>query len=137
MGFRVNFDRTNAILLLSMEGAVTDKLMLDGYDLLRSCRKHFGECNYIFDCTEATEISVSEETVRSIAERPPNLSPAIFQVIVAPQDRMYTLARRFQFESYKTRPSFQVVRTMDQALKLLKAKPPTFLHVASAIAPAA
>jgi hypothetical protein len=132
MGFRVNFDRTNAILLLSIDGAVTDKLMLEGYDLLRSCRKHFGECNYILDYTEATDISLSKETVRQIAEQPPNFSALTFQVIVAPQEPMYRLARTFQFETSKTRPSFQVVRTMDEALKLLEAKPPTFLHVASA-----
>jgi hypothetical protein len=132
MGFRVNFDRTNAILLLSIDGAVTDKLMLEGYELLRSCRKHFGECNYILDYTDATDISLSKETVREIAERPPNLSPTTFQVIVAPQDTMYKLARAFQSESYKTRRGFEVVRTMDEALKLLEAKPPTFLHIASA-----
>jgi hypothetical protein len=132
MGFRVNFDETNAILLLSIAGAVTDKLMLEGYDLLRSCRKHFGECNYILDYTDATDISLSEETVRKIAEQPPNLSRTTFQVIVAPQDRMYKLARTFQSETSKTRPGFQVVRTMDEALMLLEAKPPTFLHIASA-----
>jgi hypothetical protein len=133
MGFRLDFDRENAILLLSVQGAVNDKLMLDGYDLIGSCSKHFGECNYILDYTEATDISLSEDTLRDIAQKAPKLSPLCFQVIVAPQEMMYKFARIFQFATSKTRPTFQVVHTMDEALKLLEARSPTFFQVASSL----
>lgn len=137
MGYRVDFDRENALLVLSAWGVVTDKTALDGYELLSSCCKHYGNCSYILDFTHATEMSISSDCVSQIAQKPPNVSPLCFQVVVAPQEEAYTAVRAFQFATAKTRPTFQVVHTMDEALKLLEARSPTFHEIASSLQRAA
>jgi hypothetical protein len=133
MGYRVHFDRENAILVLSAWGRVTDKAALEGYDLLMSCYKHYGNCSYIIDYTHATEVSISPDTVMQIAVKPPGLSQLCLQVIVAPQEETYKAARIFQHATAKTRPTLQVVHTMDEALKLLEARSPTFHELASSL----
>lgn len=119
MGFRVSFDSVNRILLLSAQGVVTDEIVLGGYDLIKSCWERYGICSYIVDYTEATEIPLSTGAVRKLAKKKPILPPKCFQINVAPQGVILRLARMFQIASVQSRPTFQVVRTMDEALKLI------------------
>jgi hypothetical protein len=129
MGFRLAFDTENKILLLSAEGVVTDQLVLDGYDLVKSCWDRYGACSYIIDYSQATEILLSAEAVRKLARKKPILQPQCFQLNVAPQNEMHRLARMYQIVSTQTRPTFQVVRTMEEALKLIGVASATFTPI--------
>jgi hypothetical protein len=119
MGFRLLYDAENRILLLSASGVVTDEVVLGGYELIKSCWERFGACSYVVDYTEAKDILLSDQAVRKLAKKKPILPPHCFQVNIAPHGVMHTLARRFQIASVQSRPTFQVVRTMKEALKLI------------------
>jgi hypothetical protein len=42
MGFRLDFDRTNKLLLLSISGEVTDQFLLDAYAAVKSWFNQYG-----------------------------------------------------------------------------------------------
>jgi hypothetical protein len=124
--FRLEFDATNKILRLAVEGAVTDQFLLDGYVALQKARARSGACVCIVDYTGATDIDISTPGVRQLANTKPIFPLDCFTFNVAPQRLMYGLARMFQAFSSDSRPNFRVVQTMDEALALIGAKSPHF-----------
>jgi hypothetical protein len=114
---------------ITIRNVVTDQLVLEGYDLVKSCWERYGACSYIVDYSQATEILLSAEAVRRLARKKPILHPQCFQVNVAPQSEMHKLARMYQIVSTRTRPTFQVVRTMEEALNLIGVASATFTPI--------
>ena len=51
------------------------------------------------------------------------------RVAVAPQDLLFGMIRMLQIRSEKTRPELHVVRTMDEAYRLLLVESPEFSPV--------
>ena len=130
MGFVVDFDATNNILRVTMDGHITDSVAL-------SCAKTVGTYaashrgyRGIVDLSNVTKYDVSPEVIRQFARTPPNVSgEADALVIVAPREHPYGMSRMFQLLSETTRPNQHVVRTMNEAFELLHVKSPTFVPV--------
>lgn len=119
MGFHLEHDAPNGIFLLKFEGKVTDRVILDAFDTLKKCWDRFDDMAYISDCTQVTEVPVSAETIEAIADHKPVIPPTFYIIVVAPQGVVYALSRMFQVLTVESRPTFQVVHTMDDALKLM------------------
>ena len=127
--FRLEFDASNKILRLIVDGAVTDQLLLDGYVALQQGRARCGACVCIVDYTGATDINISTPGVRQLANTKPIFPTACLTLNVAPQKLMYGLARMFQMLSSESRPNFRVVQTMEEALALIGVKSANFSPV--------
>jgi hypothetical protein len=74
----------------------------------------------LVDFSGVTGGSVSLSTIQAVARRESILNPTSMHVIIAPQDAIFGLARMSQVYAEETRPNFVVVRTIDEAQKLLR-----------------
>jgi hypothetical protein len=74
----------------------------------------------LVDFSGVTSGSVSLSTIQAVARRESILNPTSMHVIIAPRDAIFGLARMSQVYAEETKPNFVVVRTIDEAHKLLR-----------------
>src|SRR5579863_9415732 len=126
MGLVLEFDAKNNILRGSLDGRVTDASLLDSYAAAARTAKAHSRCRGIWDCSGVTEFDVSSGTIRALAERSPIISAGCMRVVVASQDLLFGMMRMLQILSEKSRPELHVVRTIDEAYRLLLVESPEF-----------
>jgi hypothetical protein len=126
MGFVMEFDVRNNILRVTIVGRLTDAILSDCYATIARDVASHPPCRGILDFSEVTEFEVSSDAIRHVAAAPPAFPTGYTRVLVIPKDFIYGLARMFQMLGEKTRPDLQVVRTMDEAYRLLRVKSPEF-----------
>jgi hypothetical protein len=128
MSFRFEFDSANRILLVRVEGRLTDELLAECYEAIRersvATDAHMG----IFDLSSVGQFEVSSEFVRQLAKREPAMGDAARRVrIIAVENTTgFGLARMFQIVGERVRPTLQVVRTIEDALAALGVESPHF-----------
>jgi hypothetical protein len=128
MGTRCEFDEVNKILLVRFDGHLTDELLLEGYATIRQYSISTDSQAAIFDFSDVTRFDITSKFVRRLAQNEPAMPKADQRprIAVVPQTHAFGLARMFQIVSETTRPLFSVVRTVDDALEVLRAKTPNF-----------
>jgi hypothetical protein len=126
MGFRMEFDAKHNILRLTLEGQVSDASLMDAYAAAAEYVSCHGPCSAIADISEVAKFEVSGNGVRELARRSPAIPAGHMRVVVAPLDSMYGMVRMFQILTELTRPDLRVVRTMDEAYRLLRVESPEF-----------
>jgi hypothetical protein len=129
VGFFMDFDARNNILRLTLEGLVTDAIMLDAYATAARYVASHSPCRGIGDVSQVTKFEVSSNTVRKLALSSPVIPAGHMRVFVAPQDSVYGMVRMFQTIGESTRPDFHLVRTMEEAYRLLQVEWPVFSPV--------
>ena len=130
MGFVVDFDATNNILRVTMDGHIIDSVALSCAETVGKYAASHQEYRGIVDLSNVTKYDVSPEVIRQFARTPPSLSGEAHPlVIVAPKEHPYGMSRMFQLLSETTRPNQHVVRTMDEAFELLHVMSPAFVPV--------
>jgi len=129
MAFLMEFDARNNVLRLTIDGRLTDAMMLE---VLEASARYFSShppCRGIADVSKVTANEVSSGAIMQMAKIPA-AGPELMRVVVAPKDHSYAIARMFQIYSESTRPNFHVVHTMDEAYRLLEVESPEFHPVA-------
>jgi hypothetical protein len=128
MGFQFEFDRENKILLVRVDGALTDQVLADCYAAIGEHSIATDARMGIFDLSAVTRYDVSSEFLRQVAKRPPAMPDPTHRMRIIAVDNTtgYGLARMFQIVGEKQRPKLQVVRTLDQALAALDMQSPHF-----------
>lgn len=124
MGFRFEFDSANRILLVRVEGRLSDKLLAECYEAIGKYSTATNASAGIFDMSAVTQFAVSSEFVRQLAKREPAMPDASrrMRIIAVENTTGYGLARMFQIVGETERPMLQVVRTVDAALGVLGIK---------------
>ena len=127
MPYRFEFDPLNKILLLGVEGRLTEELFSEFY---RDGQKHWAAHHAkmsILDYTLVTKVAVSTDFLRRFAHGEPagdvSTRP---RVIVAPTPLLFGLSRMFQMMGEGTRPLLQTVHTLDEAFAALGVQSPRF-----------
>lgn len=128
MGYRFEFDPVNRILLLRIEGRLTDEVITEAYAAVRKHSIATDARAGIWDLSGVTEFPISSLRVRELANYEPAMPDASRRprIIVAPSTVGYGLARMFELMGAKARPLLQVVRTLDEALAALGVEAPRF-----------
>lgn len=128
MGFRFEFDPANRILLLRVEGQLSDELLAECYDEIRKRSVETDAHMAIFDFSSVSGFPVSSNLVRRLAKLEPAMPDAAnrIRVIVVENPTGFGLARMFQIVGEQTRPKLQVVHTLNDALVTLGAQSPHF-----------
>jgi hypothetical protein len=129
VGFAIDFDATNNILRLALEGQVTDAILLEAYATAARYVESHAPCYGILDGSGVTKFEVSSNTVRDLAMSAPVIPAGYIRVVVAPLDSFYGMVRMFQTLGESTRPDLHLVRTMDEAYSLLRVESPEFSPV--------
>jgi hypothetical protein len=128
VGFRFEFDYANRILLLRVEGELTDDLLADCYDAVRKRSVETDARMAIFDFSSVTRFPVSSDLVRQLAKREPAMPNATnrIRIIAVENTTGFGLARMFQIVGEKERAMLKVVRTLADALVALGVQSPHF-----------
>jgi hypothetical protein len=125
--FRFEFDPVNKILLLRVEGRLTDEVLVE---ICRTARIHWAATAAragIGDYSSVTDFRVSAELVRMRARQTPMPEPTKNPLlIVMPSTAGYGLARMYQIVGDLAQPRVSVVRTLDEALAALGVQSPHF-----------
>jgi hypothetical protein len=117
MGFSFEFDRRNKILLLRVEGRLTDELLAETQGAIRKHSIATDAVAGIFDFSLVTEVALSPAYIHKLAKEEPAMRDASRpRIIVAPTAVAFGFSRMFQMLAESTRPLLEVVRTMDEAL---------------------
>ena len=133
MGFAVEFDATNEILRIAFEGQLTDAVAVACSETVSKCVTSLPPCSSIVDLSQVTKYEVSPQAMRQFARAAPSSSPAARTlVIVAPKESAFGMSRMFQLLTENTIPNQHVVRTMEEAYKLLHVKIPEFRPLSEA-----
>jgi hypothetical protein len=132
MGFFLEFDEANNTVRLTFESTVTTEDIAGGaYSALRDFVQSRSACRGIADFSQVTSVDVPSRTIQSRAQLPPAMPSGKLFVIVAPEDHIFGLSRMFSLHAERTRPHIHVVRTMDQAYRLLGIESPNFSRIDS------
>jgi hypothetical protein len=128
MALRFEFDSANKILLIRVDGRLTDELLAELYNASRKYSTATDARMGIVDFSSVTEFAVSSEMIRTLADQEPAMPDATTRprVLVAPQTHAYGLLRMFQITGEGKRPLLRVVRTLDDALAALGIQSPRF-----------
>jgi hypothetical protein len=127
MGSTYEFDKDNQVLLVHLHGRLSDESL---GALTQAGEKYWAATNpraEIIDCSGVTEYALSSDRVRQLAKR--QIVPeaaSLPRVIVVPETHAYGLARMYQITGEQSRPKTTVVRTIDEALKVLNITSPHF-----------
>jgi hypothetical protein len=126
VAFVLDFDAKHNILRVTLEGHVTDAILVEAYAAMARCAAARPACRGIADITGVTKFDVSNTTVRRLAETAPAIPTAQVRVFVAPTTFVYGMARMFQMLGEKTRPNLHIARTLNEAYSLLQVESPEF-----------
>lgn len=129
MGCSFEFDPVNNILLYCWEGSLTDEALLKGDADGRRLLAARPPCRGILDFSKVTTVDASSDAVRRIALRSPAYGIGQAVVFVAPKDVLYGLSRMFVTVGEQSRSRAHVVRTMEEAYRLLGVESPQFRPV--------
>ena len=125
----MEFDAKNNILRGALRGRVTDAILLDCYEAAAKYATSHPPCRGLWDFSEVTEFEVSSAAIRKVAGRAPIIATGYMRVAVASQDFLFGMMRMLQILSEESRPELHVVRTMDEAYRLLQVESPEFSRV--------
>jgi len=129
VGFVMDFDARYNLLRVTLEGRVTDPILLDAYTSVARYVEIHGPCRAVVDVSAATKFDVSSHAIRDLTRRPPAIPKGYMRVFVAPLDSMYGMVRMFQILTELTRPELHVVRSIGEAYRLLRVESPEFSPV--------
>jgi len=125
--FRFEFDAANKILLVRVEGRVTDKLVEELFLETRELATEIQARASIVECSAVTELAVHSYFLRDLAHRAlGSPDPPRRRFLVVPSTAGYGLARMFQIAGESQRPYLEIVRTLPEAWAALGVQSPNF-----------
>jgi len=118
MPVSVSIDSRRKLVVTTYAGLVTDHDVARQISEIARNAPYDDEYRAITDFTQVTQFEISSEQIRSVAESRSPLERAQ-RVMVAPSDEAYGTSRMFQTLAGRTRPNISVVRTLEEAYKVL------------------
>jgi hypothetical protein len=129
MGFAMELDARNNILRVTVTGYVGNDNMRDTCaEVAKNVAPH-EPCRTIIDISGVAKLDVSTNVMWSLARHTPAMPEECIPVLVAPEDLTYGMGRMFQLISECSQPNVHVVRTLEEAYRLLKVESPEFAPV--------
>ena len=118
-GFSIDFDSRHRVLRVSPFGIITDEIMSNADAAVRRFLAQEGAQFGIFDYSAVTQLLVSSEYVRDVAQNKPAVPSMKLRVAIAPQPMIYGMNRMYSSLIDGKRSDFQVVHTMSEAEALI------------------
>lgn len=119
MSYYFEFDRAHRILRARIENTIGDDETIKFRTETTNLLSRIGPTACIVDLSDAEQYDISSARIGSLARSAPTESVSIPVIIVAPALHMFGASRMFQIISDEKRPWFRVVRSSDEAYKLL------------------
>lgn len=119
MPITVEIDRTARVIFSTFAGEITEADFRSAVEAMSTWPGFDPAFSHIIDFSNVTAANISSEFVRGLARRPSIFSREARQVIVAPQDYVFGMARMAQMLREQQRPHVEVVRSLNAACELL------------------
>jgi hypothetical protein len=119
-----SFDRRTGLLRLTIRGEVQGPALARLVGVAREVNERLHPSRVIYDCSGVTVIDLPTPQVDSLAHVRPVFAPEATEVILAPQDYLYGIARMFQAMVAEARPNVRVVRSWPEAHQALGVSDP-------------
>jgi hypothetical protein len=116
---KLTIDVSERLVVCTYYGEINDTESLGFAALIRSDPNFDPSFSEIVDFSQVTAGTVSTVAVRELSRRESIYAPTSRHVAIAPQAHIFGLVRMFQAFAEQTRPNVAVVRTMDEARKVL------------------
>jgi hypothetical protein len=129
MGFILEYDAKHNVLRVTLDGLLTDAILAEGYAATAKYVASHPPCHGITDVTGVEKFDVSSGAIKRLAGTAPAFPTEYMKVFVAPKDFVYGMARMFQIIGGETRPNLHIVRTLDEAYRLLQMESPEFSRI--------
>ena len=120
MGAQFTIDVNQRVVISTFSGENSGEEIIGLASRIRSHPDFDPSFSEIIDCTTISTARISTDTIKELSRRPNIFNPTSMHVIVAPRDHVFGLARMGQALAEQTVPNIVVVRTMDEARKVLK-----------------
>jgi hypothetical protein len=119
VGAQLAIDVNQRLVVHTFSGVLTDADISDLPARVSSHPDFDPTFSEILDFSGVTAGTFSTPALDAVARSNSSFSPASIHVLIAPQDHLFGLARMAQVLAGKTRPNSVVVRTMEEARKVL------------------
>lgn len=127
MPYQFDFDPTNQIARVRFEGHVTDDDFRNFYSDAAKYAALTKPRAGLVDFSGASSFDVKPATIQHLAASTPVITnPDLPRVIVAPSAITFGMMRMFEMLGDRTRPSFHVVSTEQEAWAVLGVREPRF-----------
>jgi hypothetical protein len=125
---RFEFDPVNKILLLRVEGRLTNESLKECYWAVRKYSTETNASAGIWDLSSVTEFAVSPEFLCDLAYREPAMPDATRRprFFVAPVGFGLGISRLFEIAARPMNPLLKIVLSVDEALTDLAVQSPHF-----------
>jgi hypothetical protein len=126
--FRFEFDPLHKILLLRVEGRLTDESLKECYWSVRKYSTEIDASAGIWDLSSVTEFAVSPEFLCDLAYREPAMPDATKRprFSVAPPGFGLSISRLYEIAARPLNPLLKIVLSVDEALTELGVQSPHF-----------
>ncbi|HVH88559.1 MAG TPA: hypothetical protein VM912_17710 [Terriglobales bacterium] len=118
MPVSVSVDRNRKLVITTYSGQVTDEDVARQISEIGRHAPYETDYRAITDFSDVTQFEISSRQIRLVADSKSPLDQAR-RVMVAPSDVAYGTSRMFQVLAASTRPNISVVRSMEEAYKVL------------------
>lgn len=119
MAVQVAIDVGQRLVISTFSGELVDGDLFAVYPLVGSLPGFDPSFSEILDFTAVNSTSVSTSAIQVTSRRESNFNPSSTHVIIAPDDHLFGLARMSQVFAESARPNVVVVRTLEEAHKVL------------------
>jgi hypothetical protein len=126
MHYVIDLDPAARIVRVTVDGVLTDELLVETYGTLE--RLVSGENPYsgIFDFSKVMEDLVSSEGIRALARKVPIILSGKLRVVVASTPGLHGLFRMYEMSRDGMRADLQVVGSIDEAYRMFGVHPEDF-----------
>ena len=129
MGYSFEFDEANNVLRVTWKGPLTDTPFIEEVAKARKFLASRPGVRGIADYSGATAENLSSEAIKRVAWTSTRGEERAVVVSVASNDMAFGLARMFEMLTEQQRPKRPVVRTMEEAYRLLNITDPQFVTI--------
>lgn len=127
MDYCVDLDPTHSVIRLTVfEDSLTLELFEDGYKRLSQIASPGGPYAAIFDFSALKSIAIPTSTLRTLARRESSIPGGRPHVVVGKVPAVFGLARQFQMYRESVGRELEVVHSLEEAYKIVGARPEDF-----------
>jgi hypothetical protein len=119
MPVTIQIDRAAKIIFSTFQGEISEADFRSAVEAMPTQPGFDSTFSHIIDLSSVTALKVSADFVRGMAQQPSVFTREARQIVVAPQDHVFGLARMAQILGEQERPHVAVVRSLTAACEIL------------------
>ena len=115
----LKIDPQRRVVHSAFYGKVTDAEFLGHHKRIASDPDFNSQFADIVDFSDVTDPAITESAMAALAANPSLFSSTAIHIVIAPEAVMFRMGAKFKEIAKSSRPNFYVVRTREEAYKLL------------------